>query len=355
MTTKTQQDTTIAKVPAKLLRRPILTCRSGSAYPTIEDITRRQFLIGAGSLLVLAPYGCGGRSAGGGNTPGEIRVEHAAGVTEVPRNVDRIAAIDGWPDLHSLLALGVVPEIASTEYQKDSPVIRDRIDEVEQSMERGAPELEALAGESPGLIFGVEDSGQIYDELSEIAPTILLDRYESSVNDHLRTVARALGRPDAARRVILDYEDRSREVADSVQDSGLATTPIAIVTNHPSSEGTFNLLGPDSYAGRTLRAVGVGGLIGAEGKQEGPNGEFGTYASTELMAEILGPAELILFATNPLFEDTTPWTKGALWNGLPAVREDAVVESYADTWYFDTDLTRMARLEDIEKLVRRSG
>ena len=339
-------------------RKRSMTTKTRQPEPrtsTIEDITRREFLIGAGSILILAPYGCGGRSAGGGNTPGEIRVEHAAGVTEVPRDVDRIAAIDGWPDLHSLLALGIVPEIASTEYQKDSPVIQDRIDEVEQSVERGAPELEALAGENPGIIFGVEDSGQIYDELSEIAPTILLDRYESSVNDHLRTIARALGRPAAARRVTLDYEDRSREVADSVQGSELFTTPIAIVTNHPSSEGTFNLLGPDSYAGRTLGAVGVGGLIGAEGKQEGPNGEFGTYASTELMAEILGPAELILFATNPLFEDTTPWTKGALWNVLPAVREDAVVESYADTWYFDTALTRMARLEDIERLVRRFG
>ena len=343
------------KTRARLLCHPKIVQQSRLRFRAAGEITRRQLLIGAGSILILAPYGCGGQSAGGKTTSGTIRVEHAAGVTEVPHGVDRIAAIDGWPDLHSLLALGIVPEIASTEYQEDSPVILDRVDEVEQAVERGAPELEALAAAEPGVIFGVEDSEQIYDELSEIAPTVLLDRYESDVNDHLRTVARALGRSDAARQAILEYEDRLQEVADSMQGSDLATMPIAIVTNHPSSEGTFNLLGPDSYAGRTLQAVGMGGLIGAEGKQEGPNGEFGTYASTELLAEILGSAELILFATNSLFEDTTPWTKDSLWNELTAVRNDAVVEVYADTWYFDTALTRMARLDDIERLARRVG
>ncbi len=287
-----------------------------------------------------------------------IRVEHAAGVTEVPRDVDRIAAIDGWPDLHSLLALGVVPEIAATEYQKESPLVRDRIDEVEQTVERGVPELEALAAAEPDLIFGMDDSEQIYDKLSRIAPTILLDRHSSDVNEHLRTVARAVGRPDAARRVILEYEARLEEVRSSVRGSDLADTSIAIVTDHPTSEGTFRLLGPASSAGRTLEAVGTGRLIDAEGTSEvpgGPNGEFGVNASTELLTEILGPADIILVATTPVFEDTTPWIGGPLWNRLPAVQNDAVVEVFTDTWYFDTALTRTARLDDIEELVRRFG
>lgn len=357
MIEKTTHETS-CKTRTRLLRRPVPICprQYGLQPPAIEDITRREFLIGAGSLLILAPYGCGTGSGGGGETTsGRIRVEHAAGVTEVPRNVERIAAIDGWPDLHTLLALGVVPEIAATEYQKESPVVRDRIDEVEEAVERGVPELEALAAADPDLIFGVEDNEQIYEELSQIAPTILLDRYESDVNDHLRTVGRALGRPDAARQAILEYESRLQEVSVSVQNSDLADMPIAVVTNHPSEEGTFNLLGPDSYAGRTLQAVGVEGLIGAKGEQEGPDGEFGTYASTELLTEILGPAELILSAVTLIFGEQLPLADNPLWSELPAVRNDAVVEVYADVWYFDTALTRMARLDDTEDLARRFG
>lgn len=97
------------------------------------------------------------------------------------------------------------------------------------------------------------------------------------------------------------------------------------------------------------------GLIGAEGKQEGPDGEFGTYASTEVLTEILGPAEIILAATTPIFGEKLPLADNPLWNELPAVQNDAVVEVYADTWYFDTVLTRAARLDDIEELIRRFG
>lgn len=357
MITKTPQNPSTTKVTAKLLRRPILARQPGPAYPTIEDITRRQFLVGAGSLLVLAPYGCGGSGDTGGGTTesGTIRVQHAAGTTEVPRDVGRIAAIDGWPDLHSLLALGVVPEIAATELQKDSPVVDGRLEDVEVSVERGVPELESLAAAEPDLIFGIDDQEQIYDELSEIAPTVLLDRYESSVNEHLRTVARAIDRPGAANRVISEFEDRREEVEDSVKGSKLSTMPIGVVLQHPSPEGTFRLLGPGSYGGNVMEAVGVTGLISAEGIPEGPNGEFGTNVSVELMPEVLKPAELILFATGPLFRETTPWTEGPLWNKLSAVKDRAVVDAYTDTWYFDTALTRMARLDDIENLVDRFG
>lgn len=318
--------------------------------PEIDDATRREFLIGAAGLLLL-PAGCGSGEENGEDraSGGTIRVEHAVGVTEVPQGAERIAAIDGWPNLHSLLALGVVPEIATTEYQKDSPVVRDRIGEVDRVVERGAPELESLAAAKPELIFGVDDSERIYNQLSAIAPTVLLDRYQTSVDEHLRTVARALDRPDAARRVISEFQDRLEEVTSSVRGGRLADRPVAVVMQHPSPEGTFRLLGPGSYSGRTMQAVGVTGLIDAPGEPEGPAGEFGRNVSTELMPEVLGPAELILVATSPILEGTTPWTDGPVRNGLPAVRDGAVVEVYADTWYFDTALTRQARLDDIER------
>jgi iron complex transport system substrate-binding protein len=208
----------------------------------------------------LLPAGCGsGGESGDGASSGEtIRVEHAGGVTEVPQGVERIAALDGYPDLHSLLALGVVPEIAAIKEQKDSPVVGDRLDEVEVTVERGQPNLETLAAAGPGLIFGVEyilDEG-LYEKLSEIAPTVILHRYESNVDGHLRTVARALGRPGEAERVISEFEDRLEEVASVVRDSRLADVPFAVVMQY-AYEGTFRVLGKNSYCGRTLEAVGL--------------------------------------------------------------------------------------------------
>jgi ABC-type Fe3+-hydroxamate transport system substrate-binding protein len=90
-------------------------------------------------------------------------------------------------------------------------------------------------------------------------------------------------------------------------------------------------------------------------RADGPNGEFGINVSTELLAEVLEPAEFIVMATFPAFEGAKPLADNPLWGQLPAVRDGAVVEVNSDAWYQDTALTRMARLDDIEDLARRFG
>lgn len=84
MTTKPPKIPVPERLPAELLLRhstpaqpwqlaipqPILRVGGMSPYRP----TRREFLIGAGSLLVLAPYGCGSESRQGGeNTSDNTR------------------------------------------------------------------------------------------------------------------------------------------------------------------------------------------------------------------------------------------------------------------------------------------
>lgn len=368
MTTKNLKTPVPERIPAELLLRhstpaqswqlatpqPILRVGGMSPYGP----TRREFLIGVGSLLILAPYGCGeGSGAGGETTTGAVRVEHAAGTTEVPRDVERIAALDGYPDFHTLLALDVVPEIAPKSLLKDySSLVKDRLDEVEVNVNVSETNLEKLAAANPDLILGAEYSENIYDKLSEIAPTVLLHRYESDVNGHLRTVAEALGRPQAAERVISDYADRVDEVRSIVDGTRLTDMPFALVEQY-AYEGTFSMLGKTSYAGRTLQAVGVEGLIDTpeEGEPDGPDREFGADVSTELLPEVLGPAEFIVVVTYPSFEGARPLADNPLWNELPVAQNGAVVERPVDIWYQNTALTRMARLDSIKDLVERFG
>lgn len=268
--------------------------------------------------------------------------------------MERIAALDGYVDFHSLLALDVVPEVAPKSRLEGSPLVGDRLDEVEVNIERDEPNLESLADAGPDLILGAEYNENIYDELSGIAPTVLLHRYESDVNAHVRTVAKALGRPQAAEQRISDYEDRVEEIQGVVTDSQLANMPFAVVLQY-AYEGTFRVLGKSSYAGRTLQAVGAEGLIDPEtGEPDGPDGEFGVNVSTELLPEVLGPAEFIVMGTYP-DDGENPLVDIPLWGELPAVQNDAVVRNYVDTWYQNTALTRMARLDDIEDLVERFG
>lgn len=66
------------------MTKTIERVRTFPPLPEIDDATRREFLLGAAGLLLLAPYGCGssvGSGGEGGSGPsGETRVvEHAAG------------------------------------------------------------------------------------------------------------------------------------------------------------------------------------------------------------------------------------------------------------------------------------
>jgi iron complex transport system substrate-binding protein len=324
--------------------------------PAVLDSTRREFLFGAGSLLVLGGgtlAGCGGRAGGssGGDT---VRIEHFGGTTEVPRNVERIAALDSYPDMHSLFALGVPPAIAPTEGQENIPLVGERLDDVEVSIPRSEPNFEMLAAEAPDLIFHVEYGEEYYERLSEIAPTVLLHRYEQNVDEHLATVARAVGRPEEAERVIREFEERVSEVGERVGNSALSDAPFAVILDF-AYEGTFRVLGDSSYCGRTLEAVGANGLINPDGEPDGPDAEFGVNVSTELVAEVLEEAEFIVVGTYDIYEGADRLRASELWKRLPAVENGAIFETPVDVWYQDTALTRLARLADIEELVRRFG
>ena len=328
-----------------------------------ERLTRRRFLIGAGGLLGATTLGaCSvGREESRSEDTDQsiasdvIRLEHAAGITEVPRDVGRIAALDGNVDIHALIALDVVPQIAPKSLLDGSTLVGDKLDQIEIDIPRGNQmNLEALVAANPDLIFGVEYNKELYDELSAIAPTVLLDRNESSVDEHLRTVAKALDRSQTAEQVISDYESRLEAVQRLVEGSRLTEMPFAVVSEF-SIEGFLYVIGKDSFAAQILQNVGVGGIIDPKVSEE-LGGPFGLPLSMELLPQVLGPAEFIVMLTFPFpVEGEKPIADNPLWNELSAVQNGAVVERSLERWFIATAISRMAILDDIEDLVERFG
>lgn len=102
----------LASVPAQPWQlatpQPILRLTDMSPYHP----TRREFLIGAGSLLVLAPFGCSsnGESGQGGEatSSGARAIEHKYGTTEISGTLERIVTV-GITDQDYVLAFGVAP------------------------------------------------------------------------------------------------------------------------------------------------------------------------------------------------------------------------------------------------------
>ncbi len=173
--------------------------------------TRREFLIGAGSLLVLG--GCGGEGAGDEEASGGTRtVEHKHGSTEVPAVPERVVTV-GLSDHDYVLALGFEPVGVTDWYggypHATWPWAQDELgDATPEVMPRNNDEFdfEKIAALEPDLIVGMY-SGMTqddYETLSEIAPTVAQSGeypdYGMPWQATTRMAGRALGRRERAER-----------------------------------------------------------------------------------------------------------------------------------------------------------
>lgn len=311
--------------------------------PEIDDATRREFLIGAGSLLLLAPYGCGGEEPGDTGFSGETRVvRHARGETEVPVSPKRIVAPDLFA-MDTLVALGVEP----VGVRDQATVPRYLAREVEGIESVGVdPNLEAVAALEPDLILTIEGS-ETEEELSRIAPTVFA-KFESSADwkgIHLK-FSEALGMEEEGRRILDEYEARARELADSFGDP-----PPEVSILRASEEFGLSLYLPDSFPGTVVEDAGL----------LRPEGQRGEGFSKEISLELVGQAEadaIFVWA----FEDSTQdnervirdLREDPLFGRLDAVRRGNVY-AVGEHWIGSGPTAANLVLDDLERYLADKG
>jgi iron complex transport system substrate-binding protein len=200
--------------------------------PEIEnDLTRREFLFGAG-LVVLAP-GCGGEGESSESSGDTRIIEHRYGKTEVPADAARIVTI-GLTDQDAVYALGKRP-VACTDWLQKKVVFPW----AEEAAGGETPEVlpfelnaEAVAAQEPDLVVGIfSDIGEEeYEKLSEVAPTIAgaagFPPYETPWQEQTRMVGRALGKEGMAEELV----------------AGVNRKLSAVAARHPEWEGASAVL-----------------------------------------------------------------------------------------------------------------
>ncbi len=192
--------------------------------PEIDDATRREFLIGAAGLLLVAPYGCG-RGSGSGETSSRNtrRFEHAAGVTEVPVRPQRIVTTTDQNALLPLLELGVKAVARAGYLGKDEEGVFRRTEGFDTSGVKFVgdftePNLEAIANLGPDLIVGYEFQKNLYEKLSQIAPTVLIQIFDRDLDEALLDFADLVGRTDRAEEFRAGYVRRVDSLLDRLGD-----------------------------------------------------------------------------------------------------------------------------------------
>jgi iron complex transport system substrate-binding protein len=230
--------------------------------------TRGEFLAGVGGLLLLG--GCGGgagsgNSSGGEGSGGTRTIKHKYGKTEVSGTPERVVTV-GFTDGDYVLALGVTP-VAVREWFGEKPYatwpwaqdeLGDAKPEVLPSTELN---FEQIAGLEPDLIVGVSSgmTGQEYDTLSEISPTLpqsgeFVD-FGVPWQEQTRAIGRALGREDRAGRLVSDLESRFAAAREEHPEFEGAS---GVVVGLTAEDGSYtpSPYGPQDVRGRFMTSLG---------------------------------------------------------------------------------------------------
>lgn len=316
-------------------------------------LTRRSLMLGsAASLGLLAapsrahdstPDAAGDESRVVSSEAGDVTL------TGTPR---RVVPIE-WNLVEYVLALGVQPvAIADVEGYRTWVTIPVALGpDVGDVGLRYEPSLESIAAAEPDLILGTTDRDEaIHEQLSEIAPTLLLPPYPTQegetplqdINETLRTIAEALNRQSEAEQVIAHMEETLTRGAAAIEAAGRAGEPF-ILTQAFTAENvpTMRLFTNQSLFGSAVTELGLENTWAGEPDPWGFN-----TVTVEALVE--APPETNFFYVVQDSDDifAEQLQDDPIWSSLPFVQDGRTYSLGGDTWTFGGQLS-------VERLVTR--
>lgn len=275
------------------------------------------------------------------------------GTTDVECTPEKVVTL-GQGQTDSTLAFGVTPvgvvEPWTDEWYAYLP------GEVEQATVVGTelePDLEAIAALQPDVILGSKLRHEaFYEQLSQIAPTVMSETIGVAWKDNVSLWAQALCRQDEGEEVLAAYEQRADDLEAALTEAGKADTQVSMIRFQPD-EVRIYLTG---FPGSVLRDAGLD-RPEAQQVEDWASSPQLVEISEERIPEMDGDVIFVMVSSDSyaqaegydLDETMTRWTSTELWKGLEAVQADAVHKVNEQHWNLGGGiLAANAMLEDLE-------
>jgi len=185
-------------------------------------------------------------------------VEHGMGETKVPETPQRIVTVESFAT-ESLLAIDLFPMGTVT---PRPAYLEKRLTETE-SIGSPRPDLEQVLALQPDLILGTTYREEIYDQASQIAPTVLFELETSADWKQIFTsVGKAVNRSQAVEQVMQDYRDRLERFKEKMVNP--RDLEVSVVRVYPDR---FELYLPNTFPGTILKDAGLSRPPSQRGEQ----------------------------------------------------------------------------------------
>ncbi|MNO36466.1 Fe(3+)-citrate-binding protein YfmC precursor [compost metagenome] len=272
-------------------------------------------------------------------------IKHGLGTTEIKGKPQRIVALE-FTYAEDLVALGVDPVgVADVEgYKKwvnTTPGLPDGVADVGTRQE---PNLEAIMALEPDLIITADyRAANIYDKLTEIAPTIAfspyqdengVDQYQEMI-DTFNTIAEITGKQDEAAKVLKDLDDTYAAATEKLKAAGKENGTVTLVQAYSNQNApVFRIFTDNSMSIQILKKIGLTNAF--------KESAFELYGYAEKTVESFPAVQdsnfiYIVQADDNVFEDQLKDNK--VWTNLNFVKENRTYALGGDSWVFGGPLS----------------
>jgi len=290
----------------------------------------RRFGVSVLVLVVSLVGACGGDdSSGSGGDAGSaedgwpVTIEHAHGETTIGERPDRIVSLNvQWTDV--LLAMGVEPAgyllDQSAGEEEIYPWQEGQLADSTEIVQTDSMPLERIASLQPDLIlvtWATQQDPELYDRLSEIAPTVPALQASEAVDpwqDLIEVAGRFLGDEERAQQVVDEVGGQVAAVRDEL--TGLEGKTFSLANYVPGDEFTV-VADPEDGASVLFQEMG---MEMNPRILESADGAAGRIQISFEQVDMLD-SDLLLVLPNDGDPSDLPG-----WDDLPAVTSGAVAE-----------------------------
>ena len=282
----------------------------------------KTMLVASISVMTLVFTGCAGTSdttdaiatadleKGGAST---ITVTDVKGPVEIPENPERIVDLSGNSDTLSILGYKVIGTANSDayDYTRFPSYLEDILEGATilgYSMQ-DTMDIEAVMNLEPDLIVISTVQEKMYDQLSNIAPTIMIQLEALDWKEDLKALGKVLGKEEAANSWLEAYEQKSKATEEVVKEKyGSDTTYLAFL----ASGGQFYIFDGAGIGSVLYHDIG---LSKPDGMPEQSNISLPVVTYEGLAA--IQSDYILVVATE---EDLKALEENTIWNSMEAVR-----------------------------------
>ena len=278
-----------------------------------------------------------------------VTVTDVRGEVEIPENPERIVDLSGNSDILSILGYEVIGTANSDayDYTKFPTYLEETLKGATilgYSMQ-DTMDVEAIMNLDPDLIVISTVQEKMYDQLSEIAPTVMIKLEALDWKEDVKSLAKVFNKEEAANTWLENYDKKSKEVGDKIKETyGKDTTYLSFL----ASGGQFYVFDGAGFGNVLYEDLG---LAKPEGMPE-QNDISLPVVTYEGLASIKSDY-IFVIATD---EDLKVLEESGVWNNLPQVKEGKVVKLDSSPYFVQgySSIGRQVLLDEIMEMLNET-